>query len=105
MKSAALLQLCLAGLQFDESKSSNPFAFYTTTVCHSFTRVFNLEKRNQDIRDDLLIAAGAAPSHTRQIAHEMAKHEPTKLVGKRGRKSAAQKEAEAKLDTNEPLNT
>jgi hypothetical protein len=105
MKSAALLQLCTAGLQFDESKSSNPFSFYTTTVTHAFTRVFQIEKKSQDIRDDLLIASGQSPSYTRQIAHEMAKFEPTKLAGKRGRKSLAQKEAEAKADGGEPLNT
>ena len=49
MKSTALLQLAQIGLQFDESKSSNPFAYYTAAITNSFTRVLNLEKKNQII--------------------------------------------------------
>ena len=71
MRSQALLQLSQIGLQFDESKSQNPFAYYTAAITNSFTRVLNLEKRNQNIRDDLLIEAGQNPSWTRQIEHEM----------------------------------
>lgn len=71
MRSHALLHLSQTGLQFDESKSENPFAFYTTVIRHCFTRVLNLERRNQHIRDDLLIMAGVNPSFSRQIDHEM----------------------------------
>jgi len=35
-----------------------------------FRRILNLERRNQDIRDDLLIMSGAQPSYTRQIDNE-----------------------------------
>jgi hypothetical protein len=48
MRAQALMQLSQSGLQFDESKSSNPFAFYTTTITHCFTRVFNVEKKVQN---------------------------------------------------------
>jgi hypothetical protein len=72
MRSHALLQLSQIGLQFNELKSENPFAYYTAAVTNSFTRVLNLEKRNQNIRDDLLQEAGQTPSWTRQIEHEMA---------------------------------
>ena len=72
MRSHALLQLSQIGLQFNELKSQNPFAYYTAAVTNSFTRVLNLEKRNQNIRDDLLQQAGQMPSWTRQIEHEMA---------------------------------
>lgn len=70
MRSNALMQLSQIGLQFDESKSDNPFAFYTTTIRNSFTRVLNLERKNQNIRDDMLIMSGALPSYNRQIEHE-----------------------------------
>jgi len=70
MKGQSLLQLAQMGLQFDEYKSDNPFSYYTASVSNSFTRVLNLEKRNQDLRDDLLINNGASPSFSRQLAVE-----------------------------------
>lgn len=73
MKSHALLQLSQIGLQFNEAVSDNPFAFYTTTIKNCFTRVLNLEKRNQNIRDDILIMNGANPSYTRQNDEEHAR--------------------------------
>jgi hypothetical protein len=70
MKGQSLLQLSQMGLQFDEYKSDNPFSYYTACVSTSFTRVFNLEKKNQTLRDDLLIDSGASPSFSRQLAVE-----------------------------------
>ena len=67
MRGQALLQLSQIGLQFDESKSQNPFAYYTAAITNSFTRILNVEKRNQHIRDDMLQQAGAMPSFTRQF--------------------------------------
>jgi hypothetical protein len=74
MRGQALLQLTQIGLQFDESKSQNPFAYYTAAITNSFTRILNLEKKNQNIRDDLLEQAGLDPSWTRQNSgkHSMA---------------------------------
>ena len=72
MKGQAILQLSQIGLQFDESKSDNPFAYYTAAVTNSFTRILNIEKKSQNIRDDLLEEAGLAPSMTRQNSQEYA---------------------------------
>jgi len=66
MRGQAILQLAQIGLQFDESKSSNPFAYYTAAVTNSFVRVINIEKRNQNIRDDILEMNDLTPSYTRQ---------------------------------------
>jgi hypothetical protein len=66
MRSQALLQLSQIGLQFDEFKSQNPFAYYTAAITNSFTRVLNIEKRNQNLRDDILEMSGLTPSYTRQ---------------------------------------
>jgi hypothetical protein len=66
MRSQALLQLSQIGLQFDESKSQNPFAYYTAAITNSFTRVLNIEKRNQNLRDDILEMNNFNPSYTRQ---------------------------------------
>jgi hypothetical protein len=68
MKGQAILQLAQIGLQFDESKSNNPFAYYTAAVTNSFVRIINIEKRNQNIRDDILEMNGMNPSWTRQNA-------------------------------------
>lgn len=70
MKGQALLQLAQMGLQFDEVRSDNPFSYYTQSLQNSFTRVVLLEKKNQDLRDDLLIDSGASPSFSRQLAIE-----------------------------------
>jgi hypothetical protein len=70
MKGQAVLQLTQIGLQFDESKSNNPFAYYTAAVTNSFVRVINLEKRNQNIRDDILEMNNLNPSFTRQYQGE-----------------------------------
>lgn len=72
MKGQAILQLSQIGLQFDESKSENPFAYYTAAVTNSFTRILNIEKKNQNIRDDMLEEAGLTPSLTRQNQQEYA---------------------------------
>lgn len=72
MRGQAILQLSQIGLQFDESKSENPFAYYTAAVTNSFTRILNLEKKSQNIRDDLLEVHGLTPSLTRQSKDEFA---------------------------------
>lgn len=70
MRGQALLQLTQIGLQFNELKSQNPFAYYTAAINNSFTRVLNLEKRSQNIRDDLLEQGGLSPSSTRTFTAE-----------------------------------
>lgn len=70
MKASAVLQLTYVGLRFNEAKSQNPFAYYTAAINNSFCRVLNTEKRNQNIRDDILEINGLNPSWSRQFAHE-----------------------------------
>lgn len=65
MKGQAILQLSHIGLKFDESKSNNPFAYYTAAVTNSFVGVINAEKRNQTIRDNILEMNNLNPSYTR----------------------------------------
>jgi hypothetical protein len=67
MRGAAILQLTYVGLRFNEAKSANPFAYYTAAITNSFCRVLNSEKRNQNIRDDILEMNGLNPSFTRQM--------------------------------------
>ena len=67
MRQSAILQLTYVGLRFNEAKSANPFAYYTAAITNSFCRVLNSEKRNQNIRDDILEMNGLNPSFTRQM--------------------------------------
>ena len=70
MKGNALLQLSDVGLHFNEARSENPFAYLTTTLKNAFLRVLQKEKRQQDIRDDLIEESGQTPSNTRQTNRE-----------------------------------
>lgn len=70
MRGQALVQLSQIGLQFNEFKSQNPFAYYTAVITNSFTRILNNEKKMQNIRDDILEENGLAPSLTRQMAND-----------------------------------
>lgn len=70
MRGQALVQLAYISLQFNEAKSDNPFAYYTAVITNSFRKVLLLEKKNQSIRDDILIEQGCLPSYSRQLKHE-----------------------------------
>lgn len=70
MRNQSLLQLVQIGLQFDESKSDNPFSYFSTVVGNGFCRIINIEKRNQVVRDELLEANGFNPSFTRCADYE-----------------------------------
>jgi hypothetical protein len=74
MRGAAILQLTYVGLRFNEAKSANPFAYYTAAINNSFCRVLNTEKRNQNIRDDIMEMNGLQPSWSRQHSAEIAKY-------------------------------
>ena len=65
MRDQAILQLTQVILQFDESKSDNPFSYCTSICSNAFLRVLNIEKKNQDLRDDILEMNGMTPSFTR----------------------------------------
>ena len=78
MQSQALMQLSQIGLQFDESKSDNPFAYYTAAITNSFTRILNIEKKNQNIRDDIMEMNNMMPSYTRQARNDAEKLETQK---------------------------
>lgn len=69
MQNSAILQLTYVGLRFNEAKSANPFAYYTAAITNSFCRVLNTEKRNQNIRDDIMEMNNLNPSWSRQFVN------------------------------------
>lgn len=83
MRGAAINALVVGGLQFDETKGSNPFSFYTTVITNAFTGYLLIERKNQNIRDDILEANGLNPSFTRQFANSYNfadKHGPVEII-------------------------
>lgn len=70
MRGHAILQLTYICLQFDEGKSNNPFSYFTASVTNSTIRILNIEKRHQNVRDDILEMNDLAPSFTRSSGGE-----------------------------------
>jgi hypothetical protein len=66
MVSFAVVNLCANWHKFDPTKSDNPFAFYTTAAYRSFLQYLADEKKQRDIRDQMLVDAGANPSFSFQ---------------------------------------
>lgn len=62
MMSNAILQCVGAVLRFDDTKGQNPFAYITTTVSNAFLTCLARHKKQENIRDEVLWAAGQAPS-------------------------------------------
>lgn len=63
MVSAAVANLCNNALKFNPERSSNPFSYFTSSIHNSFLQYMAEEKKQRDIRDALLLDAGANPSY------------------------------------------
>lgn len=66
MQGEALCSLMKNALKFDVTRSSNPFAFYTSCIHNSFLGYMSHEKKQQRIRDQMLVDAGECPSYSFQ---------------------------------------
>lgn len=53
---------CGALHKFDPNKSENTFAYYTSIIHNAFIQILNKEKKQQDIRDALLVKENMTPS-------------------------------------------
>lgn len=62
MQSYAMLMLVRTWKSFNPDKGSNPFAFFTQCIKHSFIQYLNQEKRQRNIKDQLLVDMGMTPS-------------------------------------------
>lgn len=71
MKGQALVRLCQVALQFNEAKSQNPFAWYTTVIQRSFTHVLNTEKDKLKFQQSILKESGMAPNFNEQAESEI----------------------------------
>lgn len=62
MQSYAMMMLVRTWNSFNPEKSNNPFAFFTQCIKNSFIQYLNQERRQRNIRDELLIDQGMNPS-------------------------------------------
>ena len=69
MQAYAMMSLVKTWKSFDPKKSQNPFAFFTQCVKNSFIQYLNAEKKQRNIRDELMVDQGLTPSYTYQIEH------------------------------------
>lgn len=71
MVCTAVVNLCVNWHKFDPNKSEspNPFSYYTTSCYRSFLSYIDAERRERDIRDELLVEAGANPSFNYAAKH------------------------------------
>lgn len=53
----------------EKQENPNPFSYYTTASYRSFLSYLDAERKERDIRDELLIEAGANPSFNYQSKH------------------------------------
>lgn len=71
MVCTAVVNLCANWYKFnpDKSDTPNPFSYYTTACYRSFLSYLDAERKERDIRDELLIEAGANPSFSYGARH------------------------------------
>lgn len=69
LESNALVTLCKVWEGFDDTRSENPFAYYTQVCTNAFIQILNQEKKQRDIRDELKLDAGLNASYSYQERH------------------------------------
>lgn len=70
MQGYAMLMLVKTWDSFNPEKSENPFAFFTQCIKNSFIQYLNYERRQRDIRDEILVDVGMTPSYNYQMEYE-----------------------------------
>jgi hypothetical protein len=71
MRGHALVRLSQVGIGFNEAKSANPFAYFTTVITHSFTHVLNKEKEHVHTRNRMIAESGYNPSFNEQAEQDI----------------------------------
>lgn len=71
MRGHALVRLSQVGIGFNEFKSQNPFAYFTTVITHSFTHVLNKEKEHVHTRNRMIAESGYSVSFNEMAEQEI----------------------------------
>jgi DNA-directed RNA polymerase specialized sigma subunit len=70
MQAFAEMMLVRTWKGFDPLRSNQAFSFFTQCIKNSFKQFLNIEKRQRDIRDKMLVLQGLSPSHTYAEAYK-----------------------------------
>jgi len=81
MESFALLTVSKVWRSFNPDKSDNPFAYFTQVIKRAFYQYQNLERRQRDISNELLIEKGQNPSHAYMVEYEYKDFDPEEAGG------------------------
>lgn len=76
MESYALMTVSKVWRSFNPEKSNNPFAYFTQVIKRAFYQYQNLERRQRDISNELLIEKGQSPSHAYMVEYEYKSFNP-----------------------------
>ena len=79
MKSYAILNLVKIWGSFDENKSSNPFSYYTQSIKNSFIQFLNQERRQRNVKDQMLVHYGLDPSYNFMMEYADENHHHPEL--------------------------
>lgn len=63
MQAYAMMMLVRTWNSFNPDKGSNPFAFFTQCIKHSFIQFLKVERKQRDIKNVLMIDQGLNPSY------------------------------------------
>jgi DNA-directed RNA polymerase specialized sigma subunit len=62
MKAFGMMTIVKVWRSFDPAKSNNPFSYFTQILRHAFYQYLNQEKKQREIKDEVLVSMGMNPS-------------------------------------------
>lgn len=70
MKCFALMTLVKVWRSFNAEKSQNPFAYFTTVVTNAFYQFQNQERKQKNIKNEMMIEINKSPSYSYMAEYE-----------------------------------
>lgn len=70
MESFALMTVTKVWRSFNPKKSDNTFAYFTQVIKRAFYQYQNMERKQRDISNELLLEHGQSPSHAYMVEYE-----------------------------------
>jgi len=81
MEAFALMTVTKVWRSFNPEKSNNPFAYFTQVIKRAFYQYQNIERKQRNISNELLVDAGHDPSHAFMVEYEFQNYDPHEAGG------------------------